>query len=56
MTCIIKTANDKGNLSRKDTLVSSIHYTINELKNRGYKKCDYKNCLINSIKEQLNQD
>lgn len=52
MTCIIKTANDKGNLTRKDTLIRSIYYTVNELKNRGYKTTDYKK-LYNKLNKKI---
>ena len=42
MTCEIIPINEKGKLSKKNILVSSIHYTVKELEERGLKKNDYK--------------
>jgi hypothetical protein len=42
MTCEIIPINEKGKLSKKNILVSSIHYTEKELEERGLKKNDYK--------------
>ena len=48
MTCEIIPITDKGKLSKKNILVSSIHYTNKELEERGLKKGDYK-ILVNKL-------
>ena len=48
MTCEIIPITEKGKLSKKNILVSSIHYTEKELENRGLKKNDYK-ILVNKL-------
>ena len=48
MTCEIIPITNKGKLSKKNILVSSIHYTDKELEDRGLKKGDYK-ILVNKL-------
>ena len=48
MTCEIKPINDKGKISKRDTLVNGIHYLESELCNRGWKSNDYKK-LFNKL-------
>ena len=48
MTCEIIPITDKGKLSKKNVLVSSIHYNDKELEERGLKKGDYK-ILVNKL-------
>lgn len=48
MTCEIIPITDKGKLSKKNILVSSIHYTEKEIEERGLKKSDYKK-LVNKL-------
>jgi hypothetical protein len=48
MTCEIKPINDKGKISKKDMLVTNIHYLEDELKTRKWKSNDYKK-LFNKL-------
>ena len=48
MACEIRTVNDKGKISVKDIRTNAIHYTVNELKNRGFMRGDYKR-LFNKL-------
>jgi hypothetical protein len=54
MACEIRVLNDKGKVSMKNTKTSAIYYTVSDLKNRGFKRGDYKrlfNKLNNGIIE-----
>jgi len=42
MTCEIKTINDKGKITRKESKASILHYLTEELQTRKWKSNDYK--------------
>ena len=48
MTCEIKPINEKGKISKRDSLVGNIHYLESELINRKWKSNDYKK-LFNKL-------
>jgi hypothetical protein len=56
MTCEIININEKGKLSKKNILVSSIHYTEKEMEERGLKKGDYKILVKKLLNGEINSE
>ena len=56
MTCEIIPINEKGKLSKKNILVSSIHYTEKELEERGLKKGDYKILISKLLNGEIDSE
>ena len=56
LTCEIIPITEKGKLSKKNILVSSIHYTEKEFEERGLKKGDYKILISKLLNGEIDSE